>query len=566
MTAFICLSVTATQAQTVTISYADDSTQFYCGAPFTATFMIYGQAPGYTSADSVSVFHDFGDGNDTLFYILIPQIQFYAWYSHTYQFPGLYSSLYIVTGPDGNADTLYSPNDVIDSASCGNIDGRIFVDANSNCIQDVGEADASFVPVELWYSSQLMATTYTGSNGYYYFFVPNNTYTIQPGAQIVNYGYSVTCPVSGQITVSSMPSSNNDFGLTCTPGFDLHANVWSQNFRPGFNRNIYPQVNNYNCQPVNGQAKLILDGTWLSFVSSAIPPTSISGDTLIWNFTAVNNMGSFYPGPVTVYTSLSAPLGDSICVTLLAEPVTGDINPSNNAATVCRPITNAQDPNDKNVNPQGDITSGSWLTYTIRFQNTGNDTAYNVFILDTMDTNLDMNTFQPIAASHSYYTYIQDGNAVKFDFPGIMLVDSNMNEPLSHGWVSYRIKSNTGLSNGTVINNTSYIYFDFNSAVITNTTSSVIDNGASVGEIISDAVALVVSPNPAGNQLAVGSVQSAIESIEIIDVLGQKVLLQKPQGASRKQITINVFDLSPGIYFVRVKTENGLTTSKFIKK
>ena len=566
--ALICLFGTVANAQSVTIGYADDSTQFYCGAPFTAMFMIYGQAIGYIATDSVSVYHDFGDGSDTLFYVHIPQVSFYTWYYHTYQFPGVYSSLYIVTGSDGSADTLYSPNDVIDSASCGNIDGRIFVDANANCVQDAGETDAAYVPVELWYSSNLFATTYTGSNGYYYFFVPNNPYTIQPGAQIANYGYSVTCPVSGQITIPSVPSANNDFGLTCTPGFDLVANVWSQNFRPGFNRDIYPYLNNYNCQTMNGQAKLILDGTWLSFVSAAIPPTSISGDTLIWNFTSVSNLSSFYPGPVTVFTSVSAPLGDSICVTLLAEPVAGDINPANNTATVCRPITNAQDPNEKHVSPNGDIVSGSWLTYTIFFQNTGNDTAYNVFILDTIDANLDINTFQPIAASHSYYTYIQDGNAVKFDFPGIMLVDSNMNEPLSHGWISYRIKSNTGLTNGTQLNNTAYIYFDFNSAVITNTTVTVINSAVGVLEINDETGSLILSPNPAANQLSVtGYPLSGKGEIEIYDMLGQKLYceyLLTPNSGLRTNIDVS--NLNPGIYFVRLKTGNGISAVKFVKQ
>jgi uncharacterized repeat protein (TIGR01451 family) len=561
--AFICLSQSAAHAGTVTILNAGDSMQVYCGAPFTVGSTVFGQTTGYASTDSVSVYQNFGDGNDTLFYIVLTQPTFYGWYDHTYQFPGVYSTLYIVTGPDGAADTMYIPNDIIDSANCGNIDGRLYIDANSNCIQDVGETDVAGAPVELWYNSTLLGTTYTSSNGYYYFYVPNNTYTIRPGPQISNYGYNVTCPLSGQITITS-PSTNNNFGLTCTPGFDLQAYVWSQNFRPGFNRDIYPYLRNTNCQNVNGQAKLILDGTWLTFVSSATPPTTISGDTLIWDFTAVSNQGYFDPGPVTVYTSSSAPLGDSICVTLLAEPVSGDTDPANNSATVCRPITNAMDPNEKQVSPDGDIVSGSWLSYTIFFQNTGNDTAYNVFILDTMDANLDMSTFQPTAASHSYYTYIQDGNAVKFDFPNIMLVDSNANEPLSHGWVSYRIKSNTGLPEGTLLNNTAYIYFDFNEAVVTNTTVTVIDNSVAVAEI-NTAAGLFISPNPATDQLSLSSQQSVMVSVELFDVLGEQVYHHQQTSNSRQQ-TIDVSNLAPGIYMVRVKTDAGIKAAKFVKE
>ncbi|HLG35114.1 MAG TPA: T9SS type A sorting domain-containing protein, partial [Bacteroidia bacterium] len=254
-----------------------------------------------------------------------------------------------------------------------------------------------------------------------------------------------------------------------------------------------------------------------------------------------------------------------ICITLLAEPTTGDINPANNIETICRPISNSCDPNEKHVSPNGDVISGSWLTYTIFFQNTGNDTAYSVFILDTMDANLDMNTFQPIAASHSYYTYIQDGNAVKFDFPNIMLVDSNANEPLSHGWVSYRIKSNTGLSNGTNLNNTAYIYFDFNSAVITNTTVTVIDNGVSVGEINSATGTMILSPNPASAQLIIDNGQLKINAIEIYDMLGQRVYMSQ-QATNSKCQTVDVSGLSPGIYFVKVKGEKSEQVMKFVKQ
>jgi uncharacterized repeat protein (TIGR01451 family) len=314
---------------------------------------------------------------------------------------------------------------------------------------------------------------------------------------------------------------------------------------------------------VTGQAKLVLDGTWLTFVSAGTPPTSISGDTLIWNFTAVNNMGYFNPGPVIVYTALNAPLGDSICVTLLVEPTAGDINPANNSETVCRPITNAYDPNEKHVSPSGDVVSGSWLSYTVFFQNTGNDTAYNIFVMDTIDANLDMSTFQPIGASHSYYTYIQDGNVVKFDFPNIMLVDSNANEPMSHGWVSYRIKTNTSLSNGTIINNTAHIYFDFNPAIVTNTTVTVIDNTVSV-EDIDEQSSVFVSPNPAASQLSISvNLPSVNGEIGIYDVLGKEI--GKWQMANSKRI-VDVSGLPAGIYFVKLKTELGTAAAKFVKE
>jgi uncharacterized repeat protein (TIGR01451 family) len=365
---------------------------------------------------------------------------------------------------------------------------------------------------------------------------------------------------------------NNHFGLTCNPGFDLVSSVWSQRFRPGFTSYIWPYVYNTNCQAVSGQAKLILDNPLITYTGAWQTPDASSGDTLIWNFSNLTSQNWFPIGWVSVLTSVTAPLGDSICVTLIVEPSTGDINPANNIATSCRLISNSIDPNEKDVNPHGDVVSGSWLTYTVFFQNTGNDTAYRIFILDTIDAQLDMNTFQPIASSHSWYTYIENGNVVKFDFPDIMLPDSGTNEPLSHGWITYRIKSLSGLPDGTLLDNTAYIYFDFNSAVVTNTTSTAINSTVSVSEINSGTSELEIYPNPAGNKLAISNGQWAIE---VYDVLGEKVNVSvvSRQSSVAQQLstdnyllTIDISKLTPGIYFVKVKGEKEERVAKFVKE
>ena len=57
------------------------------------------------------------------------------------------------------------------------------------------------------------------------------------------------------------------------------------------------------------------------------------------------------------------------------------------------------DPNDKRAFPQKEfkyISKDDPLTYNIRFQSTGNDVAYDVVILDTISTSLDISTFELI--------------------------------------------------------------------------------------------------------------------------------------------------------------------------
>ena len=66
------------------------------------------------------------------------------------------------------------------------------------------------------------------------------------------------------------------------------------------------------------------------------------------------------------------------------------------------PVLNcAYDPNDKLVHPtgvqeEGYTLFGEELEYTVRFQNIGTDTAFNIRIEDQLDDDLDWNTFRPM--------------------------------------------------------------------------------------------------------------------------------------------------------------------------
>ena len=152
-------------------------------------------------------------------------------------------------------------------------------------------------------------------------------------------------------------------------------------------------------------------------------------------------------------------------------PTAGDYNLSNNSLTYCFPVVNALDPNAKEVYPMGNVDSGQWLTYTIRFQNTGNAPAQNIYIIDTLSPYIDASTFQLLAYSALNLTQIF-GNVVRFNFPNINLPDSASNEPASHGYVQFKVKLKAGAPSGVQVNNTAYIYFDLNPAVVTNTVSN----------------------------------------------------------------------------------------------
>ncbi len=140
----------------------------------------------------------------------------------------------------------------------------------------------------------------------------------------------------------------------------------------------------------------------------------------------------------------------------------------------CQENIGSWDPNDIRGFPTG-VGAKHWidgnidLEYKIRFQNTGTDTAFNVFIRDTLPPELDVATFVPGASSHPYECEVINGNVLKFTFSNIMLPDSNVNEAASHGFIQYKIRQGQGLTPGTTIRNRAGIYFDFNAPVLTNT-------------------------------------------------------------------------------------------------
>ncbi len=140
----------------------------------------------------------------------------------------------------------------------------------------------------------------------------------------------------------------------------------------------------------------------------------------------------------------------------------------------CHEVIGSWDPNDKTGYPLGigtehQIRPNTELEYHIRFQNTGTDTAFTVVIRDTLSPFLQHSTLKVGASSHPFKYNIRNG-VLEFVFNDILLPDSNVNEPASHGFINFRIAQKPGLPVSTTIYNRAGIYFDFNEAVLTNTT------------------------------------------------------------------------------------------------
>ncbi len=228
------------------------------------------------------------------------------------------------------------------------------------------------------------------------------------------------------------------------------------------------------------------------------------------------------------------------------------------------------DPNDKLVYPQrvGDYTLfDEDLFYTIRFQNTGNDVAYDVVVLDTLDENLDPTSFSILSTSHPYFleTTIEAERYIRFAFDDIFLPDSTSNFEGSQGYVSYKISSKTGLAEETNIENTASIYFDTNPPIVTNTTKNLMVSELpmplTTEQLTQEQFHLSLFPNPTTSELQIMSKDLRQANLELMDLNG-RVLLQQQFNYSLK---LNLDTYPSGLYFIRLIKDGYLTTKKIVK-
>lgn len=242
----------------------------------------------------------------------------------------------------------------------------------------------------------------------------------------------------------------------------------------------------------------------------------------------------------------------------------------------CAANVGSFDPNDIIGLPSG-ITNDKYidkeqeLEYTIRFQNTGTDTAFNINIMDNLEnTGLDLSTIEYGASSHPYtYTIIQ-GNTLLFSFKNIMLPDSNINSLLSNGFLKYKIKPKKDIAANSKITNTAEIYFDFNEAVPTNKELHTIGLPIATNTTSSNVSKknyIVLTPNPVNNILRISLTKNYINHkearIKIIDTHGR---VMWSGGLNGSDIDVDCGFLNQGVYCVGVIGLDGRIYSKeFLK-
>ncbi len=387
--------------------------------------------------------------------------------SHAYDFPGTYTVTHILYNGTTPVDTAsYSYNYLY----CRTLPVNLFLDNNSNCTKDAGEIP-NLTPVDIEIDSAgVKIDTISVTSGFYYkaWGAPGTVYQFK----LLSTAFSSSCS-SGIVTATILPYVNtySPFFLalqgSSSGSFDLTTNVTS---RLGIHR-MEGTITTQNLLSPSQPGVLTLNlNPQFQFIGSSPAPSSVTATAVTWNITGLSNMST--PSVINYHCekigSWMAP-GDTVHTSFMVTPTIGDANNVNNYVIRVDTVKTGWDPNYIEADPAGYMLPGAQLKYTIHFENTGNDTAHNIHVMDTLSDNLDPSSLKIVTASHVMnMVQINDGthNIVKFDFPNIKLPDSS-HHYYSNGFVTYRIMQRPGLTDGTPIAARAGIYFDENEVVLT---------------------------------------------------------------------------------------------------
>jgi uncharacterized repeat protein (TIGR01451 family) len=436
--------------------------------------------------------------------------------------------------------------------------GTTYIDQNGNGIHEASEPlypmSISVEPGGDWFFSE---------GEPYFHCVDIGTYTITPPPAPPHHTL-VPPSRTFSITLPGEMETGLDFALVPTPGiFDCAVDLWGQNGWIGNNSPLHIDVSNIGTMPVAPHILLNLDPQ-VTFVSADMTPASSSAQAATWNLPVIMP-GEEAQIQVIIFTSITAVPNGPMVHTVLLTTDEADVDATNNADNMHRIAATSIDPNDKQVSKTSitpdDVADQLPLEYEIRFQNTGTMPAVNIVVVDSLDGDWDLSTFQMIGTTHPYSLWMNADMAV-WTFANIMLADSTTNEPESHGSIHYRMAPKTSLGLGAQITNRADIYFDYNDAVLTNTTVTTVEIDSGTDEVFTEQ-GLSVVPSPSSGLVHIQWAGASSATLTVLDALGRQVhwsLLAGLQHARPVDLTV----LSPGTYIARVNDGFGSAHARFV--
>lgn len=458
------------------------------------------------------------------------------------------------------------------------IKGQTYLDIDGSCTQSFGDSMLQNLHINLFKDGNLVQQTFSLNDGSYNFTINGiDTGNYEVRLDTNGIPFTLLCPSSANYldTINTTDSlfHHNDFALQCKSNINL--SVWSiigSTYKPGhisiITINIGDISNFYNCHCLNNIPLTVIVNVFDSLhvthyagpVPGSIYPTTVDTSTT-WGMLkySIPNISEFNSS-ISFFVKV-----DSNAIVGMKAFVNAIISGTPIGRELISIVKGSYDPNEKTVYPRGVVdTSEQWLTYTVQFQNTGTDTANLIKIVDTLDVSIDLLSFTFVFSSLPNLELNVNNNILQFVFNTANLPDSNTNEPYSHGFIQYKVKIKRGLPLGTEILNTAYIYFDYNSPIATNTTHNLIDLPDGI-KIIQTEKQLIfnVYPVPFTDNLTIeGNYLTNKLHFTIFDICGKTIMDDRMTDGEK---FISTIDWMPGVYFLRIETNNTMVVKKLIK-
>ena len=347
------------------------------------------------------------------------------------------------------------------------VKGQIFLDHNSNSTKDTLEPYKANVKVQLSNGNY----TFTDNNGYYQIqadSIGTNTLTVTPPTgynalpstvtyNFTTYDTTVTKDIALQpnvvldsVAINVIPMVMNAVQGGSMPYWIQYSNAGTTVLSP----TVSLAYNNYllaydSCTDANAVA------TANGIVTGELNMQPSKTNNLISYFT-IKPSANIGDTLTTVYNISTANTSQTDSFYMIIE---GGIAPANGQRATPS-LTQAQ------------VAAGKDIVYTIGFKNTGNDTAYNVVITDTLSNLLQANTLQMVASSHTCRTTVK-GNLVTFELLNINLTKVATNNLKSMGFVSFKVKPKTTLVAGNIITNKANTYYNYRAAQSSTSTTII---------------------------------------------------------------------------------------------
>lgn len=405
---------------------------------------------------------------------------------------------------------------------------------------------------------------YTDIEGKFEVPVTNGTYTVTPS---FNHPYYTVTPQSFTVSFpqEQSPFQQNFCFAPIGNVSDLKVTLVSEGQPvPGKNDRYHLYLENQGVNTVSGVLQLEYEGEFVDLHVSNPVYDSFELGTVKWNFTDLKAFETRHYDMVFSFNGEETPEGqlfpgDLITFTATA-PVSDDQTPADNTFVLVQEVL-AERPSQYTACLEGSSVSSAYIGkevhYQIAFKNTGSSTVHNLVVKNFIDAaKLDLGSFSPLYSSHAFRSRIVNGNEVEFIF-------ENINLPVNEeGFVSFKIKTKPTLQIGDSFQNHAAVYLDFNQQPIATNTfiTTIAQLGTENTQLHREQ--LMLYPNPVAEVLYLQS-NGSVEAVEIFNSAGQMVLKSDRLNLSKE---VNVQKLSPGIYYLKAKTDQEVLHSKFIKK